>query len=309
MIKEFGIDPAVLDSAESFYRIMGLFGIEHFRLIRDFPVNWATRVKKAVRNVKPKQKLRLFEDLEKIEEGLIKCTYQNGNLTFSYDDSNDWFYNAQKYHVINPFDGMVCDKNPSRSHYICRSEELNSDSEILDCPTTINRTSVEIAKSVKTIFLYADEIHLVDPIFATVKAQFIRPLKEMISFFEKRKGMGIKNPSRFIYHTSEDHTGDSFIESKLNMEISGNLILPLRLEIIRWPAAELHNRMVLSDIGGVIFGTGLDDTEDLAISEIDTIKPLTKFDAKNIQGRLSTSEKYMETTKKPIVTILGRKSI
>ncbi|MEK8020101.1 MAG: hypothetical protein VSS75_024780 [Candidatus Parabeggiatoa sp.] len=32
--------------------------------------------------------------------------------------------------------------------------------------------------------------------------------------------------------------------------------------MVQWPKDEMHNRYILTDIGGVLFGTGLDDDND-----------------------------------------------
>ena len=61
-----------------------------------------------------------------------------------------------------------------------------------------------------------------------------------------------------VYHTARSAPIDYFREM-CQKHIPGLLPKGLRLRFHRWNGGELHNRYVLTERGGVMFGTGLDE--------------------------------------------------
>ena len=66
----------------------------------------------------------------------------------------------------------------------------------------------------------------------------------------------------------------------------------MRVRVVRWRSGELHNRYVLTDVGGISFGQGLDQASDTAQQE-DVVTLLDKGLAEELlQGFIGSPPKY-----------------
>lgn len=117
----------------------------------------------------------------------------------------------------------------------------------------------------------ASEIIFVDPHFAPTRSRYIRTMQAFLeAAFDGRPG----RPPRRV----EIHAGDALEAKHFASECRARLahFIPRgsQVRIVQWRqragGEKLHNRYILTDIGGVKFGIGLDDpdgdtgqTEDL----------------------------------------------
>jgi len=262
MIKEYGVDTAILNSTESFYFISSFFSIEKWRLIRKFPENWELKVRQSFRDVKPKEKLRLIDQLQKLSKHLIHCNYSKGIINYTYDEQQLWIINAEKYHLLYPFHVKITNKNPNANNLVCKEEELDENHPLMTNQNdyAVRRDAVTMAQCVSPILSNAKQIHFVDRYFenGAIADKFLRPLKEFLNTIFSRSNHAALPITRIVYHTA-DKTLTANLMHKLNTEIKPLLKNGVSLEIIRWPFDDLHNRYILTDIGGVSFQEGLDD--------------------------------------------------
>ena len=124
----------------------------------------------------------------------------------------------------------------------------------------IERTAAEMAACAYTLLRNAKEILLVDPYFNPQAQRFRRPFEAFLRAAANR-GPGI--PIERI----EVHTGDSAAGTKAFFDGECRKCLPrhipsgLKVRLVRWDQRYLHNRYVLTECGGLKFGTGLDDPD------------------------------------------------
>jgi len=278
MIKEFGIEPELLNSSASFYFITSFFGIDKWRLIREFPENWGTKVRQSWKDVKPKEKQRLLEQLVLLNKQTIKCFFSKGIVPFNYDNNLQWVINAEKYHLLFSFDAAISYINPNGSDFICRIEDMKDDHPLIDNSKcfSVKREAINMAQCVKTILSNAKEIHFVDRRFehGGIEQKYLRPLKEFIKAILERENFNLKPLNRIVYHTADRTLSNNLINC-LTQEIKPLLKNNIGLEIIRWPYNHMHNRFILTDIGGVVFQEGLDDWNFGTGREFDDINPIT----------------------------------
>lgn len=272
MIKEYGIDPESLNSYDKFFRIIPLFGINNYRLIRKYPSKWCNLVKKVNDNLPDYAKHKLIEKLSQVEKQLLDCCIKiNGNPSF--DGNKKWLENAEFYHYHIPFDGIISTSNPRQHSHVILDEFLSDSDPLMDNSDcySVRRTAYDMAVSIKSILENAKEIHFVDPFFRKLNVRHIRPLQEFLKIIYNRQN---RIPiQKVIYHTGDTDTSNIFLSTELNRLIKPSLPLGAHLGIKRWPTDLMHNRFILSDFGGVTFGIGLDDDNNHNI-EKDTITPI-----------------------------------
>lgn len=282
MSKEFGIDPQAINTFDKFFRVIPNFGPKHFRFIRRYPSKWSSKVKKAINNVPPKAKARIIEKLIQIDKQLVDCiSTHNGNPI--YDGNISWYDNSINYHTINPFDGIIANCTSNYS-FVCNISSFDIDSNpIFDVTSSykVRRTPVDMANSAKQLLQQAREIHFVDPHLEKTNQRHIRPLIKFIEVICNRIN---KIPiNKVVYHI-----GNEISDTKVIINAIDNYILPklpqgFTLNFVRWPSEKIHNRFILTDIGGMSFGIGLDDDDfNPNRNQYDDVAPLAIEVCKNI---------------------------
>ncbi len=272
MIKIFTIDPAVFDSLDSFSELIEYFGIDKFRMIWSFPSSWIMLIKEVIKtNFKNRERKRAYNKLEKIYKSVIAIPSD-----FVSNDTNisleNWLNKADELYQIKKYDGIISDKNPNGRTYICKLDNLDTCSVLNnDQSFKVKRTDIELAAAIAPLLYFATEIHFVDKYFHFLNSYHIRPLKSFIK--EIFSDLRINQISKITYHTGDSAKSEN-LENILKSELDGIIPERVTLHIVRWPDEKLHNRFVLTNIGGVNFQQGLCDWDNGNNIEFDDISPI-----------------------------------
>lgn len=267
MSKEYGIDPEAINTFEKFERIVSHFGPEYFRFIRRYPKKWPSLVKKAIDGESERAKAKIIERLRQIEKTLISCS----NVP-AYNGTNTWIDNALVFHNQYQFDGIITTSNPGNCNFICIADDFDKDGELFNNTSLkrVERKPVLMAQAAKQLLLNAREIHFVDRNFQSLTPTYRKPFLQFVKLIESRDGSIPLN--KIIYHTGNDViTGFQNLIAILKRELSKNFTF----ELARWPHMGMHNRFILTDIGGMTWGEGLNDDRDTAARKFDNIGPLS----------------------------------
>jgi hypothetical protein len=283
MIYEYALDPALVVN----WAIAGMgqtvmqFGLDQRRLVSDFPKDWKNRVvgnfyehfeyddtSLEFQNAQPD----LDAYLQILTEYMV---YRDIDLPID----NNWLNSAISEHSCRPFYAIFTignDDNCSLSRIITERDIGNIQNTHWWLPTVkpTRKSSVEIATVLKPLLKICREIHLVDPYFdfKPEDPRFINTLIEIInqSIFSRRAVQCIpsirivtgverngetndQQAEKFaknIYERAKQH-----LPKKIPNSISIELIILKNLT----QGNPLHNRYLLTDIGGVIIPYGLDD--------------------------------------------------
>ena len=166
MLREFAIDPTMFDGWEKYSRIVQDCGVEHGRLISDFPNRWRKMVWEAfVAN--PKRTAResqLMEyDLQTRSPGRLipSCRRYDFN-----DKSLDWLMQAEREHQQKPFCAIVAAANPRSSSSVLIASELDKDDDRcawkVKREDSIPRTPAALAGLGRPLFAISKQVRLVD---------------------------------------------------------------------------------------------------------------------------------------------------
>ena len=236
-----------------------------------------------------------------------------------WDDRHTWLENAEEENGRRRFHAILA-LNDLRNH----PNVVQAD-DFLNKPTpkvwrtsnsvVVDRTADLMAKSLKPMLRCATHILFIDPHFRPKEPRFQNPLREFLEI--------ICDGSRDV--TLEYHTMDNDQKPDWNLfftECQTHLpcLIPrgFTLTIRRWKdrnvSEDLHNRYILTDIGGVQFGVGLDEYEPNSTSNNPPSDDIYRMGLQNYQKRCKdygydNSKPAFNPEKKPPIVIKGCRSI
>ncbi len=302
MIYEYALDPAlVVDWVISELAVYARqFGLDQRRLVSDFPKNWEGHVYGELYNrfddtsvEFQNAQLDLPYYMQCLTEGMVK---RDTELL-----SGDWINAVIAEHAIRPFYGIFCSKNDS----VCLSKEMFTENDINDIkkqnihwwlPTIkpTRKSAIEIADFLRPLLQASSKIYIVDPYFDfdPNRPRFESTLSEIINQAIKLPRAvcciplitiitGVERNNR--NHQLTDQEAENFaknIEERAKRHLPKelkNLDIKINLVVLKnMPKNDpLHNRYILTDIGGVIIPFGTDDYDrELEHNATDDLVPM-----------------------------------
>jgi hypothetical protein len=211
------------------------------------------------------------EDMKRIEElfrifGEHKCCRRDA----VYDGVLSWLENAEREYDRRAFGAIVAAQNPRRHEAVLLSEQLGPGSprwkrELGASPA---RTPDALADSLTEMLINCNALHLVDPHFGPENPRHRAVLEALMNVL----AVHARFPGVIRVHCAAKSELSFFEREAARMAAS--LPSGCTIEFARWkqkPEGEkLHNRYVLTNLGGVYLGVGLDagrtgETDDLVI--------------------------------------------
>jgi hypothetical protein len=240
------------------------------------------------------EKKRIEEKLKLLENRVLvtRVSEWNEDLT--------WISNTIEEHSKRPFHAIIARENSNNHNRILVADELDNEHPLMQSPTNfaITRTAEEMALCVRNLLLFSKKIIFIDPYFSPSSKRHIRPLSEFLKIVLEAIATGLSKSVELVYHTSNFQSEISF---KKHCKTKLPKLIPkgLTLNLVRWNKKQLHNRYILTDIGGVSFETGLDDNNFGASTEKDDV---------NILGEERYQELWQLFNSKPVfLKVVGTK--
>lgn len=273
MIHEFAIDPSSvaswLDAADFRYFVKEL-GVGSPRVASRFPKNWARKVYESV-NAKSVGDIKMRRLEELITRLKKPCVIRGGGNWLA---ENDWIDNAVTDHGRCPFRAIVSDKGPSNVAAIHSPSTIASAGQWnCDRDVVVNRKANDLAECLAPLLRNAGKIVIVDPWFSASSHKHTRSLRAIAArAASPRPGA----PLECILIRTKATTGGPVENFKADCQDKLPRLLPegLKLRVTRLKERDdgetLHNRYVLTEIGGVRMGYGIDEgskgaTDDLSV--------------------------------------------
>jgi hypothetical protein len=269
MVYGFALDPELVatwgDKANYRY-FYDKFGLGQPRMMVEFPKlkNWRRQVLQATNGLGDLEKQKVTELISILTERAITRGPHR-----DYDGTRPWLENAEDEHAGNPFHAILAFNNPRGNKSVLVGGNLGGDREPrwdLERSCVVNRKAAEMAASIQSLLRNSREIIFVDPHFGPENARHRRPLEAFLTMLVANRDVAIN------VLTSEKATIE-FFKSECKKRLPQ--IMPRGLsvcfsQLTEKPGGEkLHNRYVLTDIGGVKFNVGLDDGNDGQTDDVD----------------------------------------
>lgn len=289
MIFEYAVSPNLFSNKEGIKFLRQSFGIDEGRLISEIPKKkWKQIVLQKINDSEnpPVMKKSLKEATRKIfKSGVL---YKRDTLP--KEIFSQWLDYAIIVHGERAFRAIIID--PTESCSQSNSFVLSADLELFDSTLWKNPKDIIVERNAKTMINTikplidcSGEILLIDRNFRPNVLRFRNVLFEIIDIVLKRKY------SPFVKKISY-HVGDQYSETlKKDCEryIKNELPSGFKVEITIWPKEELHDRFILTNIGGVSFGQGLDEFHGHGPKDI-RISLLSSLTYQNLWKKFKTKE-------------------
>lgn len=270
MIYEYAIEPEVVagwaDKKEYRY-FYDKFGLGQPRGLSRFPKKWFQMVWNAYSGDNEIEKKRLTELLLRLKENQVVRSLD------SYDGGKSWLENAEIIHAKSAFRAIISKSNPQKRFDVLHPDELVDSSHLWAVPTSkvVPRVASEMAKIVAPVLSSAQEIIFVDPHFAPEAVRYRKTFEAFMKAIFSNRSAPIK---RLEFH-SEAKSTTEFFREECKKRLKRQIPQGVKVIFVRWENKDegqaLHNRYILTDLGGLAFQHGLDqgkrdgETDDVSI--------------------------------------------
>lgn len=276
MIYEYALEPDLVASlterSEARYYYENL-GLGQPRLVSRYPKRWKALALEAVEQrasgLTEKQRTMLVELIQRLSEPMIR---RGGS---PWDPSRPWLENAEQEHDRKPFRSILALSNPRARQEVLVGRDLDEQNLLWAAArgATVPRQARPIAELVLPLLRCCGVAIFIDPHFGPENIRHRRPLEAFLeSMVDGRTDLSSLTVE---VHTGTKSTAEFFKRSCEN-QLSRCIPAGMRVTLRRWtprPGGEdLHNRYILTDLGGLIFSHGLDEgkpgeTDDVNIMD------------------------------------------
>jgi len=301
MIYEYALEPEMVAKWGA-YHIAGFFrsqfGVDQGRFVSCYPEDWVKKVRNSVQNqdVRDVEKNRLEVLLELLQENMVKRT------KCCWDDSKrSWLENALTEHVRFPFRAIMARKNTDNlPEIICEDDLFLSTPPYKgwDAPhgITIKRNASEMASAIKMMLTCCCCVKFIDPYISPGNPNYRQSLRAFLNILANKRPVG---PLQAIeIHTGMHNGTVDFLRKSYGEIIPAGLQVTLFQWKERPGGQKLHNRYVLTDLGGVSFHHGLAIGRD---GETDDITRLSKEQFELRDGEYSRVTSAFDEAAEPMV--------
>jgi len=250
MFREYAIDPEAISSWEKFRFLTSLLGWDHGRLITELPSRWKLKVFEAIK----------CRDVEKQRVQIIMKGWDLIRRKDRIYNLPSWQENAIAEHRRINFEKIIVKESPQIPCAI-PIDELGSE-HFHEPRQIVNRNAAEMALAVRLLLQTGEIIKLVDPYFDPTDHRYSNTFIEFVRTI-------VDSPYQRDFSRLEIHTGATGKDEAVHWcdNIKSQIAeltskFNLCVDICIWNRNIMHNRFIMSDKAGVIWGTGLDEQGD-----------------------------------------------
>jgi hypothetical protein len=277
VIYEYALEPelvASLTERRNARYLAEKFGLGQPRLVSKYPKRWKTLAWEAFQQSHPNcsegQKKIVEELIQRLSETMVR------RPGAPFGSGRSWLENAEQEHARSPFRGILARANPRERDEVLVERDLDEQSCTLWAVargTTVDRRARSMAKLIRPMLRCCGIVIFIDPYFAPDRIGYRRSLEAFLSALVESgrdlSSVRVEVQTK-IRSTAEFFKGDC--ESRLGRHIPAGLSVSLRRWTERQGGEILHNRYILTDVGGLVFAHGLDEgksgeTDDVSLMD------------------------------------------
>lgn len=266
MLFEYAVEPELVatwaDWGTGRYFI-DRFGVGSPRFISRYPKSWKKRVWEAWKAIEIRDGPKTDRERKRMEAlilGLSSVMVKRRGAV--WDPDRSWVENAVAQQV--PFHAVLTRHNPDGDPQILVADELDDPGSRWAAPRgmMVRRTARAIAETVGGMLRIATDVIFVDPYFAPHRGRFVDVIAACMEAGCRGRAVG---PARVrIFSSDREELGTyEYFRTECLKRLPGEL--PADQEVVihrlveRTGGERLHNRYILTELGGVAFGFGLDE--------------------------------------------------
>lgn len=265
MIFEFAVEPEAVATPAKLSRLIENCGVEHGRLVSQFPRKWQQLVYDAAKSANSgDQELKKLEVMLWDHEPwqMQRRLYRAGR---GWDPQQGWMANVLQQHSVRPFRAIVAravaEEHPDR---VLAIEELDLGNPFWVVPRSVRipRTATDLCGALLPLMQASNRARLVDPHFRPTKdGRFTRVVSQLLERIANNSD-GCRLWSLEVHVEYKPDPDHKDWEEGLRESIPVPDGLACSVRFIRWRertnGERLHARFVLTEIGGIMIDPGLD---------------------------------------------------
>lgn len=266
MIYEYALEPemvAAWGDRHNHRFFLREFGLGSGRLLSRYPKKWTKKVWDSFPGGSDMDKARLTELLARLQETMIKRN------NFVWDENATWLNNAEQEHARHQFRAVLARNNlAGRPEILCEDGLTVTPCPRWDSPhgITVNRKAPEMATAVRQMLACCRWVKFIDPHLWPGKSSYKDSLQTFMEILAGNRP--VSPPESIEIHTKLLDSTSDIILNRFQEVIPIGLTVTLYQWQERPGGQGLHNRYILTDLGGVSFHHGLDtgadgETDDL----------------------------------------------
>ena len=266
MLHEYAVEPELVgtwcDRTSGRY-FLDKFGLGSPRIMSRYPrKRWKNLVWEAWEKrsgYDDSERKRMEELIQRLSEDMVT------RRDAVWDPHRTWLQNALDEHRRIPFHAILVRSNTAAHPNVLVADELYERTALWAIPQeTVSRTAQAIARTVRDMLRMAADIVFIDPHFAPQRSRYTRVLAACLSAsLEKRLSRERPRVHFFAEADSKKNGTRQYFENGCHDRLPRVLPRGQQVTISRLmerPHGEkLHNRYVLTELGGVGFPAGLDE--------------------------------------------------
>jgi len=282
MIYEFAIEPELVATWGEYnnYRYFyDKFGIGQSRIIAEYPKlqNWRRRILKAGPKDEMEQQ-RLTAIISILSEKMIKRNTEH------YDGNIDWLSNAELEDKKRPFHAILASSNPLHNSKVLvppieasNNAQWHIDEQLPD----VARKASDMAEALRPLLINCRKAIFIDPNFmmgnrSKWKHPFEIFMRELLASQYQSSEIQIEVHSSADIHKAPT---EKYFEEQCREMLENVISQGLLINFKRWKqkpgGKKLHDRYLLTDLGGVDFSIGLDEGKEGEVQKISLLKKNT----------------------------------
>ena len=280
MVYEYALEPemvATWGTQQNYRFFMREFGLGRGRIVSRCPKSWYKKVlnhfdsagqRARIDGARQSERSRLVELLNSLKETMIKrkdCKWDEAQMS--------WVENALLEHGRHPFRAILARNNPNgHREIICERDIGNHQRPDWNTPNGIivNRDVGKMVDAVKTMLACCSWVRFVDPHISPGKTNYRRSLQAFLGILGNERPVG--PPKTVEIHTHEHRATREFLKNEYAELIPINMTITLFQWKERRGGQSLHNRYLLTNLGGVLFGHGLDTGKNGEVDDLNRLE-------------------------------------
>lgn len=298
MFREYAIEPAVFETWQTFRYLLDGLGPDQGRLVGTVPKQWLKRVRDAIIRGPEREvhKASMIERLRRLHPSTVlsrECADFDGNLP--------WLTSAQREHAREPFHAIIA-KDGGEAAHILDPFTIDGTNPLWANAggVLVARDAAAITEAIAPLLRVSRRLVWIDPYFRPNAAERLSVLNMVLT--------ATRTNAAFEIHArlgADRDPGYTWAASECARVLPGltprDLALAVRFRAQRTSGPRLHNRYLLTDVGGLQFG---DSPEQGAAGEEDRVSRLEIDTWQALWAQYTTSPSPFDDAG-PTVTVIG----
>ncbi len=264
MFYEYAVDPQIISSWEIARYFLDAFGSWEGRFLADFPADWRAHVREHIKTVstcREVERLRIIERINRIDRKTLAS-----RLGAKYVKEKSFLDNAEIEHVRVPrreFRAIISLVASGKEHILTGDSLDKTNLRWATVPgVLVDRDSVSIISALHTLLSLSKHVVIIDPHFRAHRKEKSKVL-EAICDALPTENVKVDVHSRLGEDRDPDYRWlKSEVEGKLPRKIPRGVNVKFFFWKEREKGPRLHNRYLITDIGGIKFGDSIEHDKE-----------------------------------------------